>query len=64
MSPVTHSVTRGPEGWREVPVRKDGELIAVVTRPISGAKWFLHRLGTGARAEKFPTLKAALAACE
>lgn len=37
------------------------ELIAVITHPCRGAKWFLHRAGSHVR-EKFPTLKAALAA--
>jgi len=42
----------------------DGELVAVVTRPCAGAKWFLHRAGTFARVERFSTCKAAIAAAE
>jgi len=36
--------------------RQEGTLVAVITRPCNGAKWFLHRVGKmTARGEPFPT---------
>lgn len=56
--------TRGPEGWREVAINDAaGNLLAVITRPVSGAKWFLHRSGkTHGQREAFKTRKAAVSA--
>ena len=51
------------DGAVEIAVRKDGELIAVITHPFTGAPWwFLHRVGEYSRGTKFRTKKAALAA--
>lgn len=48
-------------GATETAVRNDaGELIAVITHPCAGAKWFLHRAGTPARRRAFRTLRAAV----
>jgi hypothetical protein len=54
--------TRGPDGWREIGVNNStGELVAVVTRPMSGADWFVVWLGRHGKG-RFKTRKAALAA--
>lgn len=57
---------RGPDGWREIAVNDNcGELVAVITRPMTGAKWFLHRSGRyWHQRERFTTKKAAIAALE
>lgn len=50
-------------GAVEVAVRNNGELVAVITHPFTGAPWwFLHRVGEYSRGEKFKTKKAALTA--
>lgn len=56
--------TRGADGWREIAINgEDGELLAVVTRPLTGAPWFLHRAGRSHyQRERFTTRKAAIAA--
>lgn len=58
----TITENRGPEGWREIAIRlADGKLVAVVTRPITGANWFLHRLdGDRHEQRRFKTRKAAI----
>ena len=52
-----------PRGWAEIPVKKDGALVAVITRPCAGADWFVHFAGWKKR-ERFRTRKAALARAE
>lgn len=59
--------TRGADGWREIAINgEDGELLAVVTRPLTGAPWFLHRGGREwkgwSQCGHFTTRKAAIAA--
>jgi hypothetical protein len=54
---------RAAGGWREISIRDRGRVVAVVTRPCSGAKWFLQWTGRlDTRGVPFPTRKAALAA--
>lgn len=64
MSGATIRETRGADGWREIAINGEGgDLIAVVTRPCSGAKWFLHRAGKShCQRERFATRKAAIEA--
>ncbi len=64
MSQFSVSEDRGSDGWREIAIRRDGgELVAVITRPCNGAKWFLHRAGAyHAARERFATRKAAIEA--
>jgi hypothetical protein len=55
--------TRGADGWREIAIHsaQDNTLIAVITRPCSGAKWRLHRANsTTNRGTPYPTCKAAM----
>jgi len=54
--------TKAPGGWREIAIRaQDRSLIAVITHPCAGAKWFLHRADSRISL-RFATKKAALAA--
>ena len=61
MSTVTHRLGGGAT---ETVVKDDnGRVLAVVTRPCAGAKFFLHRYGKMCpQGERFPSLKAAIAA--
>ena len=57
--------TRDRDGWREIALTDDvGDLVAVVTRPVKGAKWRLHRFGTPGNGVPYPPRKAAIAAAE
>ena len=46
-------------GASEAAVRRDGELVAVITHPCKRADFFVHCAGTF-RKERFKTLKAAI----
>lgn len=59
-APCVTSIQHGADGWCEIAVRSAGELVAVITHPCAGAKWFIHRAIT-ARRESFRSRKAALA---
>ena len=44
-----------PDGWSETAIKNDaGDLIAVITHPCAGAKWFVHYVGQW-KTEKFNT---------
>lgn len=37
--------TRAKGGWCEIGVYRSGDLMAVITHPCAGAKWFVHFTG-------------------
>lgn len=51
------------EGASETGLRLDGRLVAVVTRPMAGARFFLHADGLR-RPERFSSLAKAIARAE
>jgi hypothetical protein len=53
--------TRGEGGWCEIGVRRADQLIAVVTHPCAGAKWFVHFSGWR-RKEAYKSKEKAIAA--
>lgn len=65
MSAVSVQPTRHlGDGASETLVRNSaGEPIAVITHPMAGADWFLHRWGSY-KQERFKTKKAAIAAVD
>lgn len=61
---ITTTQTNLGDGASEIGCRNAaGELIAVITHPCEGAKWFVHRMGDHSHPrEKYATRKAAIAA--
>jgi hypothetical protein len=55
------STATAPGGWAEIGIYQDGDLVAVVTHPQTGAPWFLHPVGNAPR-RRFATRAAAVAA--
>jgi hypothetical protein len=54
--------TKGAEGWREIGIYGDNaKLVAVISRPVTGADWFLHWADSFAK-DRFKTKKAAIEA--
>jgi hypothetical protein len=50
----------GPAGWAEIGFYRGHRILAVLTRPITGARWTLYPADNTRR--RFTTFKAAMAA--